>query len=402
VRILIVTDGIYPYSMGGSHRLVYELAKSLYEMGHFVTCIVPAIDKSSNFATEGDASELAGVRVIRFQVDNESLIKKAWAYFRGFLEPVQNELESGNYDVLNVHYLPALFSLQSLTSRWKVRYTFHGPWAAEFRLSFSGKMDSRPWLLRFFSRRVVEPLLYFFAWRLERVSLRSCDRFFVLSDYMKGILKRDYGVRGERVQIAPAGVDHERFRPGVSKELRNRLAGDKSTVFITIRRLEKRMGLDILLQACALLKTHYEDFVLLIGGKGPHHAYLEFLLSNLGLEDHVKLLGFVPENELRGYLASSDLFILPSLDLEGFGLVVLESLACGTPVLVPPTGGPQEVVRKFDTAFVLDQLTPEHLSNRMLHLVQSGLLPRSRSAATTFAASYSWRNFTMEYLSWCD
>lgn len=402
MRILIVTDGIYPYSMGGSHRLIYELAKSLHEMGHFVTCIVPAIDKSSNFATEGEAAELAGFRVIRFHVDNSSLAKKARAYFRGFLEPVNKELQSGNYDVLNIHYLPALFSLQSLASRWKVRYTFHGPWAAEFRLSFSGKMDSRPWLLRTFSRRVIEPLLYFFASQLERVSLRSCDRFFVLSEYMKGILLRDYGIRSERVRIAPAGVDHERFRPGVVKDLRHTWAGEKSIVFITIRRLEKRMGLDILLQACALLKAQFPDFVLLIGGKGPHQAYLEFLRNSLGLEEHVKLLGFVPENSLRDYLASSDLFILPSRDLEGFGLVVLESLACGTPVLVPPTGGPQEVVRKFDSAFVLDQLTPVDLSNRLFHLIQSGLLPRARNASTTFAQNYSWRSFTLDFLSWVE
>jgi glycosyltransferase involved in cell wall biosynthesis len=400
MRILIVTDGIYPYSMGGSHRLVYELAKSLFEMGHYVTCIVPAIEKSSNFATEGDARELAGVRVIRFQVNNSSLLRKARGYFRGFLEPVEKELESGNYDVLNIHYLPALLSLQSLASRWKVRYTFHGPWAAEFRLSFSGKMDARPRLLRFFSRRVIEPLLYFFAWRLECMSLRSCDRFFVLSEYMKDILQKDYGICSERVRIAPAGVDHEQFRPGVAKELRHTWSDEHSIVFITIRRLEKRMGLDILLKACALLRAQCEDFVLLIGGKGPHSDYLEFLRISLGLEDHVTMLGFVPENSLRDYLASSDLFILPSRDLEGFGLVVLESLACGTPVLVPPTGGPQEVVRKFDSAFVLDQLTPVDLSNRLLYLIQSGMLPRSRSAATTFAANYSWRSFSMEFLSW--
>jgi glycosyltransferase involved in cell wall biosynthesis len=402
MRILIVTDGIYPYSMGGSHRLVYELTRSLHEMGHYVTCIVPAIDKTSNFATEGDASELAGVRVIRFHVDNSSLIKKARAYFRGFLEPVDKELQSGNYDILNVHYLPALFSLQRLASHWKIRYTFHGPWAAEFRLSFSGKMDSRPWLLRTFSQRVIEPLLYFFASRLERFSLRSCDRFFVLSEYMKSILLGDYRIRCEQVQIAPAGVDHERFHPGVVKDLRHTWTSEQSIVFITIRRLEKRMGLDILLQACALLKAQFPNFVLLIGGKGPHRKYLDFLRNSLGLEDHVKLLGFVPENSLRDYLASSDLFILPSRDLEGFGLVVLESLACGTPVLVPPTGGPQEVVRKFDSAFVLDQLTPVDLSNRLFHLIQSGLLPHSRDASTTFAQNYSWKSFTLKFLSWVE
>jgi glycosyltransferase involved in cell wall biosynthesis len=402
MRILIVTDGIYPYSMGGSHRLVYELARSLQALGHVVTCIVPAIDKASNFAIEYEGSELDGLRIIRFPVDKSSLVTKARSYFLGFLEPVLRELESADYDVLNVHYLPALFSLRSLAARRHVRYTFHGPWAAEFRLSFSGKMDSRPWLVRAVSRAIVEPSLYFVASRLERVMLRSCNRFLVLSEYMKEILAKDYDISGERIRIVPGGVDRERFHPGTDENLRRSIAQGRSVVFVTIRRLEKRMGLDILLRACALLKKRHDDFVLLIGGKGPHEPYLASLRRRLELDDHVKMLGFIPENMLRDYLAAADLFILPSRDLEGFGLVVLESLASGTPVLVPPTGGPQEVVRKFDTVYVLDQLNPTELCNRLLHLVQSGSLPHARKAASAFAAGYSWNQFASEFIAWAE
>ena len=401
MRILIITDGIYPFSMGGSHRLVYELARSLTEEGHYVTCIVPEIDKTSSFSTNFAGPNITGMRIIRFPINKSNFLSKARSYFKGFLEPVKQELASGNYDVLNVHYLPALVSLLSLPLvNHHVRYTFHGPWAAEYRLSLSGKMDSRTWLIRNFSRLIFEPALYFIASNLERIMLKKCDRFLVLSDYMKNILVNTYRIPSDRVCIVPSGVDHERFHPGVDLNLRRSLTTDSATVFVTIRRLEKRMGIDILLLACALLKKRHNNFLLLIGGQGPHKPYLTSLIISLGLAEHVKMLGFVPENKLRDYLATSDLFILPSRDLEGFGLVVLESLACGTPILVPPSGGPQEVIRKFDIGFVLDKLTPVELSNRLLQLIQAGAFTQAREASATFSSGYSWKKFAAEFAQW--
>lgn len=403
MHILIVTDGIYPYSMGGSHRLIYEACKVLHAAGHRITCLIPAIGKNANFSV--DAQEPFGAvefRVIRFPLGGKGLVSKFRSYFWGYRKPVEEVLREGSVDVINVHYLPALFSLRRLFGRHRIHYTFHGPWAGEFRLSVSGRMDGRRPLARFLSRAFLEPCLYFAASRLEGALLRRCDRFMVLSNYMKSILTGAYRVDPRAVSIIPSGINQRDFFPQEDAGFRKELGIAKSVVFLTIRRLEKRMGLDLLIRACAILKEEFDDFVLLIGGKGIQFDYLSGLIQSLRLENNVRMLGFIPESDMRNYLSLANLFILPSRDLEGFGLVVLESMACGTPVLVSPRGGPPEVVGRFDKDLVLPGLEPAEIAERLKSLIRSGRLGKDVSPrCVEFVKSgFSWEKFSGKYLEW--
>lgn len=403
MHILIVTDGIYPYSMGGSHRLIYEACKVLRAGGHQVTCLIPAIGKNANFSVDGpDAGGSIDFRVIRFPLGGRDLLSKFRSYFWGYRKPVEEVLKAGPVDVINVHYLPALFSLRGLFGRHRIHYTFHGPWAGEFRLSVSGRMDGKRPLARFLSRALLEPSLYFAASRLEGALLRKCDRFMVLSNYMKSILTGVYRVDPNAVSVIPSGINQREFFPQADESFRKELNIGKSVVFLTIRRLEKRMGLDLLIRACAHLKEEFDDFALLIGGKGIQFDYLSGLIRSLGLEDNVRMLGFVPEADMRKFLSLANLFILPSRDLEGFGLVVLESMACGTPVLVSPRGGPPEVVGRFDQDLVLPSLEPKAIAERLKTLIGSGSLGKDKSPrCVEFVKSgYSWEKFSGKYLEW--
>jgi glycosyltransferase involved in cell wall biosynthesis len=365
-----------------------------------VTVIIPKIHSSSNFYLKNNENENVGFRVVQFEVKGTNIIAKVRSYLTGYLCAVKNELSLHEYDVLNVHYLPALFSLRSILNELKVCYTFHGPWSSEMVLSYSGRMDSKSLIGRFLYRICLEPIFQFIATSLERQTLKRIGRFFVLSQYMADVLYYKFQVGRNQIMKAPAGVDHSKFFPGVNNQLRQAWSNEESVVFITIRRLEKRMGLDILIKALVLLRARHKEFTLVIGGKGPHENYLKSLVSHYGLDDQIKFVGFVPEEMLRDYIASADLFVLPSRDLEGFGLVVLESFACGTPILVSPYGGPKEVVSDFDSDFVLDSLSPEDLSNQLFSLIASGKLGRLRAVSTKYSRSFTWSNFSEIYIEW--
>jgi SAM-dependent methyltransferase len=119
------------------------------------------------------------------------------------------------------------------------------------------------------------------------------------------------------------------------------------------------MGLDNLLGALARLKARHSSAVLLVGGSGSLRDELEAQSLALGLADHVKFLGFVPDAALPRYYQAADLFVLPTRELEGFGLVTVEALACGTPVLGTPVGATPEILRPLCPSLLFRGTAPE-------------------------------------------
>jgi glycosyltransferase involved in cell wall biosynthesis len=112
------------------------------------------------------------------------------------------------------------------------------------------------------------------------------------------------------------------------------------------------MGLENLIHAMKDVVSRVENVSLLVGGSGPLKEKLVVLVRKLGLENHIHFTGFIPEDDLPDYYRASDLFILPTLELEGFGLVTLEALASGVPVLGTPVGGTVEILQKFDPRYI--------------------------------------------------
>ena len=162
------------------------------------------------------------------------------------------------------------------------------------------------------------------------------------------------------------------------------------------------MGLDNLIRAAALLRDRGVPFRLVIGGKGHQALYLQRLIDQLGLAEHVEMLGFIPDDELRRHLSCADLFVLPSRDLEGFGLVVLESMACGTPVLVSPIGGAREILGSLDPRFVLESVSPPDIADRIQALAEAALIGRESGsdAVLAVAREHSWDRFAARYEQW--
>lgn len=252
---------------------------------------------------------------------------------------------------------------------------FHGPWAAESAVE--GGSRAAAWT----------------KWNIERAVYAQADRFIVLSAAFRDVLACRYGVDPQRVSVVPGGVDVDRFAPGLSPAAARTRLGlpPERPLVLSVRRLTRRMGLDRLVAAMAIVKEREPEALLLIAGKGPLAAALRAQIAAADLEDHVRLLGFVPEEELPLLYCAADISIVPTVAWEGFGLTTVESLAAGTPVLVTPSGGLPEVVGDLSPGLILPSAEVEDLAEGLLSgLQRPGALP-DRAACQAYARHrFSW------------
>jgi len=124
-------------------------------------------------------------------------------------------------------------------------------------------------------------------------------------------------------------------------------------IVLAVRRLVRRMGLEDLIDAIKLVKKREPEVLLLIAGKGRLEGELQQRIDEAGLTDNVRLLGFVPDQHLAALYRAATISVVPTVALEGFGLITVESLASGTPVLVTPVGGLPEAVAGLSQDLVL-------------------------------------------------
>ena len=128
----------------------------------------------------------------------------------------------------------------------------------------------------------------------------------------------------------------------------------------------QRMGLENLIMAIQKVIKNTPDIYLILGGEGPLKNDLVVLAQKLGVENYIRFAGFIPEEELVKYYQMADIFVLPTRELEGFGLVTLEAMACGEPVLGTPVGGTKEILGKFDPDFLFEDTSPDAMAKLIL------------------------------------
>jgi glycosyltransferase involved in cell wall biosynthesis len=189
---------------------------------------------------------------------------------------------------------------------------------------------------------------------LDRRCLQKAERIVVHTQFVLGQVEALVPAARDRVRIIPAGLDLTRFAPGDPVAARQRFAiPQEGSLVVTVRRLVRRMGIDLLIRAAARLRDRGADFHIAIGGAGPERAALESLRDDLGLRGHVTFLGRVPEEKLPELLRAADVIVVPSRSMEGFGMSTVEGLACGKPVVTTDTGASPEIVGPIDASLLV-------------------------------------------------
>ncbi len=230
-------------------------------------------------------------------------------------------------DFLSGHSpLQALGAMQALDRQVvHFNYTVHSPFDDELR---SNSSDAR--------LRLGQRLAVFVAKRIDRRNCRLAHTVQCDSRYTLAVMtERHRKAIGNKGLVSPGWVESTRFVPADSRpSLRANLgfAWDyDGPLFFTLRRLQNRMGLETLIEACRILYSKGIKLRTLIGGSGPLRELLQEQIRNAGLTDTVFLLGRLPEEQLPMVYAAANCFVLPTRALECFGLIALEAFACNTP-----------------------------------------------------------------------
>lgn len=360
-NIFCLGDTWFPHSPGGLDRYVYELTAALAAACDRVELMGVSLPQASD----------SDVELLDIGRSDRALPQRLWSTRTTFSH---RQLE--HLDALNLHF--ALYSfvlLPQLSQRVPVTFTFHGPWALESDWEGGNKLGITV-------KRWIEQQVY-----------RRCDRFIVLSKAFGQILHETYDVPWQKIHVIPGGVNVDSFKPTLEKSQARRQLDWPEDRFIlfTPRRLVHRMGLDKLLNALVDVKQHRPDVLLMIAGKGPLRETLGAQTTELGLQSHVRFLGFLPEADLPVAYQAADLTVIPSQSLEGFGLILLESLACGTPALCTPIGGMPEVLSKFSPQLITDSAQTEAIAQK-LSAVASGQidLPDHTACRTYAVENFNW------------
>jgi glycosyltransferase involved in cell wall biosynthesis len=368
--ILCIGMGWSPLASGGLNRYIYELTHQLAVQGNpieFGGVGLPAQNSITGLHPLISLLPLAAA--------DSPLLLRLWQIHSRFEQRTVSQPHA-----INLHF--ALYGFPLLTKLPKdvpLICTFHGPWAAESQQEGAGKLS-----------------ILFKQW-IEHQVYRRCDRFIVLSKAFGTILHETYGVSWEKIHIIPGGVDVDTFQPTLSREAARQQLNfplDRPVLF-TPRRLVQRMGLDKLLLALLQVKHQIPDVWLAIAGKGRLRESLEQQAKDLGLEDNVRFLGFIPDEQLPIAYQAADLTVVPSQSLEGFGLILLESMACGTPALCTPVGGMPEVILPFDRNLVTESSEPPAIADRLVTLLKGDLALPTREVCRDYAvANYDWRQIS--------
>ncbi len=199
--------------------------------------------------------------------------------------------------------------------------------------------------------------------------------------------------------IIPGGVDLKRFQPVQDKKnIRQHLGISLEKVLLfTVRNLVPRMGLKNLILAMKDIVKEISDIYLVIGGDGPLKENLRTLTNTLGLNNFIHFVGFIPENQLPDFYRMADIFVLPTRELEGFGLVTLEALASGIPVLGTPIGGTKEILKKFDSRFLFNNTDNNSIANLILKLYfNKKKFPKKWAEMTKQCRAFVEKNYSWE------
>ena len=194
------------------------------------------------------------------------------------------------------------------------------------------------------------------------------------------------GAPPERVHVLRNGIDTVLFHPVDRTSARAELGLGSGPTLISVGHLIERKGHDRTIMAL----THLPDCTLLILGDGPERAALQALAERLGVADRVRLLGAQPHHLLPAYYAAADAMVLSS-SREGWANVLLESMACGTPVVASRIAGNPEVVRSAAAGLVVEENTPEGIAAGVRRLLAT---PTDRAATRAYAEGFGWEQTT--------
>jgi len=385
MKFLFLSDVGFDNPISGSEQVLYQQINGLSKKNHSIS----AITRENGNSFKSGIRQNNGILNAYYSIDLNHRYRVFLTLLKEPPKLFNNYIDKGQLAAVISHQPFTYFSL-IINGRMRgvpLIYVFHSPNHEEYMLS-----NIRLYYLAgiFLSQ---------LRRKIEQFCLKKASRILVLSQFMKQKIIDLHQIPSDRIIVNPGGVDLDRFKPIASREMLKKDLGYRENCMhlLTIRNLEPRMGLDNLLKSIKILKEKIAKIHLTLGGEGPEKENLNKLIKRFGLMDNVTMTGFIPAEQLPKFYAAADLFILPTRELEGFGLVTPESMACGTPVVGTPVGGTKEILSNFDYNFLCRESSPAAIADAIQKIIKiyfnnrkiyKNLRMRCREHVKT---NYSWQ-----------
>lgn len=368
---------------GGMNVYVRELARALGRRGD----AVDVFTRSQNPEIPRVASLGPGARVIHLPAGPEMpLPKESLAdYAREFVERLDSfrVAEGVEYAIIHSHYWLSGLAAGRLKARWGVPVIqmFHTLGKLKNRAGGNGGQEP--------ARRILG----------ETEIIGWADRIVAPTPIERAHLVWYYGAPTEKIDVIPCGVDTALFSPMDPIEARRQVGLDDQRVLLFVGRLDPIKGAETLLRAFVSLRRELRESatLLVVGGTRDDSwngtgeaARLRRLTVELGIDASVRFLGPLPQERLSLYYAAADCCLMPSY-YESFGMVALEAMACGTPVIASRVGGLATTVQDGVTGYLVPEGNPEALAERTAQLLRDDTLRRRLGAeALRWARQFQW------------
>lgn len=370
MKILIIYQ--YLSFKGGIEEVILNQSKFLSEKGHTVKIATCRFHKKEANKTAANVSI--------FRIPSLNFTYSLFGIPFAMPIPTRKTLKKlslliKHADIINIHGHPYLLSFICMVLcrlyKKKVILTQHNT-----------NIRSNSKLIDFVYR--------FFDNSIGKYNLNKADHIIAVSNETKKYIQSLIG-KNNKISVVYNGVDTERFRIYEKKtELRKKFAIPEDIfTCLTIRRLTFKNGIETFLKAAKV--SNPRKTLFLLGGSGPDLPKIEKYIAKNKISN-VKLLGRVSDKELPLYYALSDVFILPSINGEGFPMVVLEAFSSGLPVIATRSGGHIEIINDEKTGYLVDVNSVTQISNRISYLSKNKKLLKEMSL--------NCRNLILRSLSW--
>jgi len=363
---------------GGMSVYIRELAVELGKLGHSVDIFTRVHDPN-----DGQIDELGrNARLIHLKAGGDEEMHKLvlYSYLPDFACNVENfrKVNGLGYDLIFSHYWLSAQVGQELRMWWGVPHIimFHTLGAVKNNIGIGEE----------------EPELRI---ETERELIRDCHRVIASTEREKEALLRYYGASPQKIGVVPCGVNLELFQPVDKRFARQELGLGDGKIVLFVGRVDPLKGIDRLLEAVARLSHTRGLKLIIIGGDGQSESEVERLhqlARALGIQDFVTFLGLIKHEGMPYYYCAADVCVVPSY-YESFGLVALESLACGTPVVATDVGDLKKIIRPGETGYVVANASPAELASRIASILSRPAYDTSsvRSIRAS-VAHFSWSN----------
>jgi len=370
MKVCMLTWEFPPRIVGGIARHCYGLAKAVARNGHEVYVV------TLDFPGAPSYEEIDGVKVYRTVTELGHPNFITWALlFNHFMEKrVADISQNVEFDLVHVHdwlTAPAGISLKHSMKKPMV-LTVH---STEFGRSSLHSPDSY----------TIDGIEWWATYEANKV--------IVTSNFMKKELCDHFRLPWEKVEIIPNAIDLTKYDAPVERwSVRERYGVySHEKLILCVGRLVPQKGVEYLIQAIPAIVRRHPEAQFIIVGEGWQKDYLENLAQSTGYRWKVLFTGFLPDSELTALTMSADVLVIPSV-YEPFGIVALEGMAAGVPVVASQVGGLAEVIEHDRTGVLVYSRKPESIAWGVDRVLSDPNYSRwlTQNAREMLQKTYSW------------